>query len=103
MADRPELHALRMWEALQWMYADPRHQLYHACAGYTRTESTSDGLYHAVDWFWQVPETLMSGVYRHYVLMDVSDPEDCLGSELVAIIGIFEHDDGEPGSVPSSL
>ena len=47
---------------------------HHAWAGYSQNTFTLDDLWHAVDWYWQSPQELMSGWYNHFVLVDVNEP-----------------------------
>ena len=62
--------------------------VYHAYAVQSASQLTTDGQYWAVDWFWQEPRLVSRDGYYHWILVDVSDPDQWCRCCNVMIRGI---------------
>ena len=89
----PPFHSSLPAEAAQYIATHPRciaeHRahLHRGYAGYSLKHRDLSGVYHAVDFYWQDPRMLGTGVYHHYVLVDTTDPKLWYRSRLARFEG----------------
>ena len=76
-------------DALAYLKAvhPPGMSFWRAYAGYSLTHPDVSWLWHAVDWYYQDPQMLQSGVYHHWVLEDETDPVWWSRARRIKIIG----------------
>jgi hypothetical protein len=66
---------------------------FHAWIGYSKNSPTLDNMYHALDYYWQSPGEYLSGVYHHFLLLDVSDPKEWYASVMYKFLGPYRMAD----------
>ena len=70
--------------------------IYHAWVGYAQDKYTADH-YHCCDWYIQGPDRILSGIYSHFLLLDVYAPDQYYCANLIAYEGTMYMEDGDPG------
>ena len=88
-------------EAAQYVMAVNRGiSIYRAYAGYSLQYPDLSNQYHALDFYWQDPGMLGSGVYHHYILEDVVDPVAWYEARRIRMLGHFRMEDSVIRAMP---
>ena len=75
------------------MAVNPGIGIYRAYAGYSLQFPDLSNQYHALDFYWQGPGMLGTGVYHHYILEGVVNPVGWYEARRIRMRGHFRMDE----------